>query len=298
MFSNRYTYFSSLKHATDFDDEKDDDESGGEVFEKDFGLFFEELKREIKQSNSPMGMISESEARNFYSSLKAERGVETSVDSNHADTPAVEKGTAASSMSSSIPLGRTVRTIEFDPTITQEDAQPEDEDQKRDIGAVAESVDLATEELKKLGLSPKDMEQPNESDTMTDTAAGKERMDNDLEELRELLPMFPDERLRAILKVFYRELGTPSIIELSIAVRETMPDYVTNTWLKKMSNLTANFVIADAEEKDLVSKEFLNKNLELKVSTGFLDEAGKCSVVATSSIRVMILISCLCSPVS
>jgi len=100
-----------------------------------------------------------------------------------------------------------------------------------------------------------------------------DEVDPQLEELREFLPAFPDKRLRKILKAFRQSLGDPSLLELSLIVRERMPDYITNTWLKQMSALTARFVMHKAAQDGLVDTHILNGVLEMEAAAGQLDRA-------------------------
>ncbi|KAL7565071.1 hypothetical protein ACA910_005081 [Epithemia clementina (nom. ined.)] len=95
----------------------------------------------------------------------------------------------------------------------------------------------------------------------------------ELDELREILPMFSDQRLKKILGVFHGDLGDPSLIQLVLAVRERMPDYVTNGWLRRMSSLTASYLMAEAEQKDLVDTRFLNAILSMMASCGRINDA-------------------------
>lgn len=97
--------------------------------------------------------------------------------------------------------------------------------------------------------------------------------DPKLEELRELMPAMSDSRLRRVLRVFKKNLGDPPLLELVPVVRENMPDYITNTWLKKMSALTANYVVQKASEDHLVDNHILNGVLEIHASHGSLDRA-------------------------
>lgn len=97
--------------------------------------------------------------------------------------------------------------------------------------------------------------------------------DAQLQELRQLLPAFSDVRLQRILRVFHKSLSDPPLLELILVVRENMPDYITSTWLKKMSGLTARFVLQKAAQDDLINTEILNGVLELQASTGSLDRA-------------------------
>lgn len=101
----------------------------------------------------------------------------------------------------------------------------------------------------------------------------REEGDAHLEELRQLFPAFSDKRLRSILYVFQTSLGDPPMLELIPIVRENMPDYITATWLKQMSLLTAKFVFQKAAQDDLINVEMLNGMLELHASSGSLDRA-------------------------
>jgi hypothetical protein len=96
-------------------------------------------------------------------------------------------------------------------------------------------------------------------------------VDYQLEILREALPLFPENRLVKIQKVFQKSLNEPSMLELVPLVREVMPDYITNTWLKKMSALTAKFVMHKAKEDGLVDKDMMNSVLSLHASSGSID---------------------------
>ena len=123
-------------------------------------------------------------------------------------------------------------------------------------------VDTIQDGLSKSGTS--DIQQETEE---------AEMIPEELEELREILPMFSDKRLKRILAVFHTSLGDPSMLDLVLVVRERMPDYIDNTWLRKMSNLTASYLMAEAEQKDHVDTHFLNSILSLIASCGRINEA-------------------------
>jgi hypothetical protein len=104
-------------------------------------------------------------------------------------------------------------------------------------------------------------------------AANEAEEDYRLQRLRELLPTFSDRRLVKIIRCYQRSLGDPSLLDLIPIVRENMPDYITSTWLKQMSSLTANFVIQRAAEDEVINTEILNAVLEMQTSAGSLDRA-------------------------
>lgn len=95
----------------------------------------------------------------------------------------------------------------------------------------------------------------------------------DLDELRSLLPAFSNKRLRRIRKAFRTTLTDPSLLDLVPLVRERLPDYITNTWLKQMSSLTARYVVHKASQDGLVDVHMLNGALELETLSGSLDRA-------------------------
>jgi hypothetical protein len=91
-----------------------------------------------------------------------------------------------------------------------------------------------------------------------------------LAELREILPGLSDKRLEAILRLFRKNLSDPPLLELTLLVREKMPDYLTNTWLKSMSRLTSHYVVQKASEEGLVDIHMVNGVLEIEAASGGL----------------------------
>lgn len=103
-----------------------------------------------------------------------------------------------------------------------------------------------------------------------------ERNDSELEELKTFLPGFSDKRLRKTLSVFKKNLGNPPLLDLIAVAREKMPDYVTSTWLKQMSNLTANHLMQKVAEEKTYDTHILNGFLELQTTAGNVDSAMEC----------------------
>mmetsp|Transcript_29111 Transcript_29111/g.79910 ORF Transcript_29111/g.79910 Transcript_29111/m.79910 type:complete len:551 (-) Transcript_29111:1477-3129(-) len=266
-------------------DDRDDVKGADDVFGEDFDLFYSELQREIDESGSAMGKIDKEEARDFFSSAKAVTAAKhdseptemTFHDSDRAYTGSDQLSAVANSPGSILApseSGQTsVGTIELEPeqhfdeliTGTESKLSPTNPGILPDVDEGLASDD---------GLFDAAAEASGVKDSAPNLIGDKKhKYDNDLEELREILPMLPEQRLKSILKVFYKELETPSMIDLVLVLREIMPDYLTNTWLKKMSKLTAEYVMADADKKGLVGLPFLNAVLELKASLGNLDDA-------------------------
>lgn len=102
---------------------------------------------------------------------------------------------------------------------------------------------------------------------------GGDVTDREIEVLRNALPGLPESRLRRIVKVFHNSLSDPSLLELSLVVRERMPDYLTNTWLKQMSSLTARYVVNKAYQDGALDMHILNGYLEVETTSGSIDRA-------------------------
>lgn len=96
---------------------------------------------------------------------------------------------------------------------------------------------------------------------------------DDVERLREFLPGLPSKRLKKILATFKGTLGDPSLLDLSLVVREHNPDYITNTWLKQASARASRFVMRNAERQGLVDQHMLNGVLEVECASGSLERA-------------------------
>lgn len=111
------------------------------------------------------------------------------------------------------------------------------------------------------------------SPTEMDLVEPEPERDEKLEELRRYLPSFSERRLKRVMNVFRQNLGDARMLELIPVVRETMPDYITNTWLKKMSSITSRFIMAKADDEDVVDINMLNAVLALHASAGRLDQA-------------------------
>jgi hypothetical protein len=100
-----------------------------------------------------------------------------------------------------------------------------------------------------------------------------EQDDYQLEQLRQFLPAFSDARLQKTLNIFGKALGNPHLLDLVDVARERMPDYVTATWLKQMSALTAKYAIQKVTEEGQINTHILNGALELQTSAGCLEGA-------------------------
>lgn len=120
---------------------------------------------------------------------------------------------------------------------------------------------------------PRNMEVMDGAFRKTVTFTDYDEHDARLEELREMLPALPDNRLRRIIRAFEKSLSDPSLLDLIPIVRERMPDYITATWLKQMSSLTARYVMRKASQEGLVDVHMLNGVLELEAQSGSLDRA-------------------------
>jgi hypothetical protein len=96
-----------------------------------------------------------------------------------------------------------------------------------------------------------------------------------IQDLQAALPGIPLSRVKKILKAFKTSLGYPSMMVLTPILRETMPNYVSSGWLKKMNLRNAEFVLQKAAEDGPVDQGILNTMLQVKTSASSLDEAVK-----------------------
>lgn len=97
-----------------------------------------------------------------------------------------------------------------------------------------------------------------------------------IEDLLVALPGLPVGRAKRILRTFNYSLGDPSLLSLVPPLRETMPDYVSSGWLKRTNTSNAKFAMQKASEDGLVDTSLLNAMLEVRASSGSVDEALAC----------------------
>jgi cellobiose-specific phosphotransferase system component IIA len=94
-----------------------------------------------------------------------------------------------------------------------------------------------------------------------------------IQELQEALPGLPLSRVKKVLRSFEVTLGYPSLLTLVPILRETMPDYVSLGWLKRMNSQTAEFALQKASEDSLVDPGLLNSMLQVKANAGSIQDA-------------------------
>ncbi|KAL3910110.1 MAG: hypothetical protein SGILL_007819, partial [Bacillariaceae sp.] len=94
-----------------------------------------------------------------------------------------------------------------------------------------------------------------------------------IESLQEALPGLPLSRINKVVDAFDKTLGYPSMLALVPILRETMPDYVTSRWLKRVNNSNAEFALRKASEDNAVDISLLNSMLQVKANYGFIQGA-------------------------
>ena len=94
-----------------------------------------------------------------------------------------------------------------------------------------------------------------------------------LQEIQQALPGLPLSRVKKVLRSFENTLGYPSLLTLVPILRETMPDYVSLGWLKRMNSRTAEFALQKASEDGLVDPGILNSMLQVKTNAGSIQDA-------------------------
>jgi hypothetical protein len=258
-----YTYLLLLDNLIQFD-------------ENDFASFFADLKQDVAASGVDPSDIDEAEARELFASVYEDDELRALIEEEENEiNPTV---TLASSRNSQVtttsfsnnahgafPMAaesrtRSTNTLEFDSDF-------QDYETRNELLSREEIDELAADFDS--GVSMEDYEMNSD----VDIEGFEDIVDPDLEELRALLPAFSNRRLRRVQKAFAKTLGDPSILDLVKISRENMPDYVTNTWLKQMSILTARFVMKQAIDDGLLDIHMLNGVLQLETASGRLDQA-------------------------
>lgn len=203
--------------------------------------------------------------------VDATRAVESLSSPQQADT-AIEKFWNDTS------YGTTTQTITLDPSYDDHSYDQNVDDFESTVTVAQDKFDEGAYQSPSLSASNEGPLEPSSLDV--DSKQGFEmfntedfEQDYQIERLRELLPHFSERRLVKIIECYQRSMGDPSILELIPIVRENMPDYITSTWLKQMSTLTAKFAIQKAAQNELVNAEILNSVLELHTASGSLDRA-------------------------
>lgn len=196
-------------------------------------------------------------SQEFSNKLSKLSSSDTSL--NPTNSPSVATSTMASAT-------RSTNVVDFD-TNFEFDAMDGDDDELFS----EDSIEKLSEELR-AKASFQDIA-PHFEDSVEVIDDEEDELDPDLEELRAVLPAFSVKRLRKIQNAFSKNLGDPSILDLVKISREVMPDYVSNTWLKQMSILTARYVMKQAIQDGLLDVHMLNGVLQLETSLGRLDRA-------------------------
>ena len=263
--------------------------------EKEFQIFYAELRQEIADSGEQMEEVDEVEARELFLMTRDEyeevmkMDIDELFDKGLIDINSwknVEPGSTA------MPEINESQSADRQPAETMRAAQgsgvePNHADKSNAVRqAVVEVADAewVSQFVRSQEMSHNDGSHELDSSRTLSTAFtetveiadvkddGQEEMiDLELEELRNLLPAFSDKRLRRIRNAFKKSLGDPSLLELVPIVRERMPDYITSTWLKQMASLTARYVVHEASNQGLLDRYMLNSALELEASSGSLD---------------------------
>lgn len=193
----------------------------------------------------------------FYRDLKNEMEQSGEVIDNATEAEARELFFALRGMGMSGDMEADEDDIDFMQDTIDDDTDSGSEDDGMENEHMLAKIDNTTEAFEVAGVDDEDAFE----------------VDEELVQLRQMLPAFSDKRLQKIQKAFHGSLNDPSLLDLALVVRESMPDYITNTWLKQMSLLTAKYVVAKAAQDGLVDIHVLNNVLELEAAVGSLDRA-------------------------
>jgi hypothetical protein len=210
-----------------------------------FAAFYRDIKNELEQSGEVIHDSTEEEARELFFAFRAMKNGGNEADQDAMDfmnNEAVDDGKDLDSAS--------------DDTDSSDSDSDSDADSMEDEQKLTK-IDNTTDAFEVARIDDYD----------------DFEVDEELVQLRQMLPAFSDRRLRKIQQAFHGSLHDPSLLDLALVVRESMPDYITNTWLKQMSLLTAKYVVAKAAQDGLVDIHVLNNVLELEAAVGSLDRA-------------------------
>jgi hypothetical protein len=210
-----------------------------------FAAFYRDLKSEMEQSGEAIDDDSEEEARQLFFAL---RGMGCDAGDMEADQDNVDF------LKKLIDDGT---SSDFSESESDSDSDSGSEDEGMESEQRPAKIDNTTDAFEVATIDDYD----------------DFEVDEELALLRQMLPAFSDKRLRKIQQAFHGSLHDPSLLDLALVVRESMPDYITNTWLKQMSLLTAKYVMAKASQDGLVDIHVLNNVLELEAAVGSLDRA-------------------------
>lgn len=94
-----------------------------------------------------------------------------------------------------------------------------------------------------------------------------------ISELQQALPGMPMSRLEKLSEEFERVLSYPSILRLSVAVRENMPDAFSPQCLVRKNLADAKFVFSQAASEGLVDSHLLNAMLQVQTNAGRIEPA-------------------------
>ncbi|GKY93936.1 hypothetical protein MPSEU_000360500 [Mayamaea pseudoterrestris] len=301
------TAFESKVLKTDEDEyENVQSQSGIGFDEAEFVKFYDDLRAEIADSGEEFDEVDEEEARELFTLMKEEYNEVMNMDMNElverglvgsGDLQRLKSADASSqddeteSESESDGFDKIWEGIESD----LKGGSPMDDalsnftetEPKSDNGSDESETPVSTKStLLNQALANSSMHQMAELAKLSDMAVYDGAIDesysldpldelegSELEELRSLFPAFSDRRLSKILTVFKKNLDDPPLLELIPLVREKMPDYVTATWLKQMSSMTARYVVHKAGQDGLVDMHMLNGALELETKSGSLNRA-------------------------
>ncbi|KAL7543836.1 hypothetical protein ACHAXR_013184 [Thalassiosira sp. AJA248-18] len=100
-----------------------------------------------------------------------------------------------------------------------------------------------------------------------------EEEDPHITELQQTLPGLSMNRIEKVSDEFSRTLGYPSILRLTLAVREVMPEAFSPQCLTRKNLANAKHVISEAEKEGMVDAHLLNGMLRVHTNSGRIEPA-------------------------
>jgi len=252
-----------------------DDSKGGDAEElkqipgvasNDFAAFKRHIQEELAAEGSSHD-VSEEESRQLFDMMRT-----YFEDKNDNSSPAFEPYDN-SFPSESQPIPEAKRSWETK-TMSKETIYADD------YIEWANSQDEQTQRLGSAAQQSKNISIIDQSNTVVDTTGKQQMLPSQLEqdnfhisELQQALPGMPMSRLEKISEEFERVLSYPSILRLSVAVRENMPDAFSPQCLVRKNLADAKFVFSQAASEGLVDSHLLNGMLQVQTNAGRIEPA-------------------------
>lgn len=237
------------------------------VASNDFAAFKEHLQAELVAEGSTHD-VSDEESRQLFDMMRT-----YFEDENDNMSPSIEPFDT-SSPSSEQPIPEAKRSWETDIMPPNKTMYADDY-----IEWANSQQHEQSQSLSKKAVTSKDIStigQTNTVVTLDDQQTLPPQLQHEnfhIAELQAALPGMPMTRLERLSEEFERVLSYPSILRLSVAVRENMPHAFSPQCLVRKNLADAKFVFSQAAAEGLVDRHLLNGMLQVHTNAGRIEPA-------------------------